>query len=571
MTVWMLSAALCVPTATMVSAAEAEPAAPAAPVAAPVAVSYNLTDAIKAEIKSVLNENAGSETRIGVVVRLHNTSDRMRRVPDYELRMQTADGTHYTLRPSAANTTSIQSQEKVELSYLITIERSDNVVLSSLNWIEIDEFEYPQKEKTVLSIPLEGLQWKGEGSVIPESALIKPWTEAFTLPVFSSSIEYTPVSLFYQNQPEGPVAFVTLLAENKGKKKEAIPLLQLDGQAESGWFKGQKQEASAGTLEPGAKQYVYFAIPVDNEVELNRLVVLTPESFVHADKTSIDYTIGRMVIDLQDVSGKKHDIQKVQAYQPGAAITFDPLNKLIRQGIDISLVELHMHGAEGDGYQTVVAKFKLRNKLEGPVALPEFQAELRTKDGYSYLGTRQATVDQNLISNLGYVVSYSFNVPSKEQGDDLVMNILDSKTAAPYYVPIASFQTKTQEQTDDDVMRFYPFNVKLADWRVAPLYNAGTYSYKMNMTLDISREDNIVVNQNFSKMKVELEDQLGRTLGSETLSFTGTKRLVSAQQSFTFNDLYTDQIETPLVVKIYESIDTPLGEAKRLVKTLNQR
>ncbi|WP_072330006.1 MULTISPECIES: hypothetical protein [unclassified Paenibacillus] len=565
MTVWMLSAALCVPASSFVSAAEPAPTA-----AAPVAAAYTLTDAIKAEIKSVLNENAGSETRIGVVVRLHNTSDRMRRVPDYELRMKTADGTSYTLRPSAANTTSIQSQEKVELSYLITVERTDNVALASLDWIEIDEFEYPQKEKTVLSIPVAGLQWTGEGA-IPETALVKPWTEAFTLPVFSSSIEYTPVSLFYQNQPEGRVAFITLLAENKGKKKEAIPQLQIDGQADSGWFKGQKPIVPSDTLEPGAKQYVYFAISVDNEAELKRLVVLSPETFVHADKTTLDYTIGRTVIDLQDVDGKKHEVQKLQAYQPGSAIEFDPLSKLIRQGVEISLVELHMHGAEGDGYQTVVAKFKLRNKLESPIALPDFQAELRTADGFSYLGTRQSTVDQNLISNLGYVISYSFNVPSSEKGENLVMNLLDAKTAAPYYVPIASFQTKTQEQTNDDVMRFYPFNVKLADWTIAPLYNAGTYNYKMNMTLDISREDNIVVNQNFSKMKVELEDQLGRTLGSETLSFTGTKRLVSAKQSFTFSELYTDQIESGLVIKIYESIDTPLGEAKRLVKTLQQR
>ncbi|MEK8126944.1 hypothetical protein WMW72_03375 [Paenibacillus filicis] len=566
MTVWMLSAALCVPTASLVSAAEAP-----APAAAPVAASYKLTDVIKAEIKSVLNENAGSETRIGVVVRLHNTSDRMRRVPDYELRIKTAEGTTYTLRPSAANTTSIQSQEKVELSYLISIERSDSVVLSALEWIEIDEFEYPQKEKTVLSIPVDGLQWKGEGSSVPDSARVKPWTESFTLPVFSSSLEYKPVSLFYQNQPEGPVAFVTLLVENKGTKKEAVPQLQIDGQADKKWFKGKKPVVPADALEAGGQQYIYFAIPVDNGIELTKLVVLSPESYVNSDKTSLDYTIGRMVIDLQDGSGQKHDIQRLQTYQPGSAIAFDPLNKLIRDGIDISLVELHMHGAEGEGYQTVVAKFKLRNKLESPVALPDFQAELRTSDGYSYLGTRQATVDQNLISNLGYIVSYSFNVPNKEKGENLVMNILDAKTAAPYYVPIASFQTKIQEQANSDIMRFYPFNVKLADWSISPLFNPTGYNYKMSMTLDISREDNIVVNQNFSKMKVELQDQLGRTLGAETLTFTGAKRLVSAKQSFTFSDLYTDQIESPLVINIYESIETPLGEAKRLVKTLKQR
>lgn len=530
---------------------------------------YNLTDTVQVEIKSVINERTANGTRIGVVVRLLNTGDRVTRVPEYALRARTSDGTDYTLRASGANATQIQPQEKVELTYIVMLDRKDDFKLSSLYWVDIDEFEYPIKETTVLTVPIPG-EWNGKQTSLTGEGQSAAWKQPFLIPVLSPTLQFTPFQLIYQNSTQGPVALVAMLVENKGSMKETLPSLQIDGNSDKKVYHGKRiAPVDEVTLEPGEIKQLYYAIPLENDAELKSLTVLNQENFVQADKTVIDFSIGRLAIQLDGEVAKLSN-------QPALSgtigpIAFDPYNKLVQQGVEVSLVELHMHGAEGDGYQTAVAKFKLENKTDRPLPVPNFLAELRTSNGSSYAGARQTTAAQELLPNLSYVVGYSFNLPNSEKGNDLVMNLLDGQLAAPYQIPIASFRTQVQAEKDSDVLEFYPFEVKMNFWSMSALFEQGRYKYKMNLDLDIKRLDNIVVDQNFSKMKLELVDSRGRVLGSETIAFTGVNRLVSGSQSVIFENIKTEQFEDNLTVNVYESMDTPFGEAKRLVKTLVQR
>ncbi|CAG7613178.1 hypothetical protein PAESOLCIP111_01570 [Paenibacillus solanacearum] len=528
---------------------------------------YALNESVQVEVKSILNERAASGTQIGVVIKMFNTGSQMTRVPEYDLRVVTDTGTYYTLRPSENNAAAIQPQEKVELSYLVTLERNTDFKITSLYWVDKDEFEYPIREKTVLSIPITD-QWNGGKSFDNGGVQKLAWKQPFAIPVLSVSLRYTPMQVIHQNSAQGPVAVVTLLVENMGTMKEMVPDIQLDGNTDNKVYHGKRIAATEPvTLEPGEKQQLYYAIPLEEGVQLKSLTVLNQENYVQSDKTVLGLRIGRLNISLDTLYGSEQPV----AGGFNSVIAFDSLNKLVPQGVDVSLVELHMHGAEGEGYQMAVAKFKLQNKTGQPLPVPGILAGIRTNDGYNYLGARQSAVVQELIPNLSYVISYSFNLPNSEKGNELVMNLLDGQSAAPYRIPIASFRTQVQKETDDSKLTFYPFEANLNYWSVSTLYDQGKYKYKMNMDLDIKRLENIVVDQNFSKLKIELADTSGRAIGSQSFSFTGVNRLVSGKQSFIFDDIRTDQIENQLMVNIYESIDTPFGEAKRLVKSFKQR
>lgn len=531
-----------------------------------IAADYFLTDTIKAEVKSILNEQTAEGTRLGAVVRLYNQGSRIAAIPDDEVRVKTADGIEYTLRPSTANAKAILPKEKVELSYLVVVDRDDAFTLSAISWFDVNQYVYPKTEKLELSIPIPSIEWHGDGSDISNPSAVKKWEQSFTIPGLSASLEYKPVSVLKQNTSQGPAAVVTLLAENKGTMKQSIPDFRLSGKSPKKVFNGKRLEQDVLTLEPGEKQYIHYAIPIQNNDELKSLILLTPESFEGDNQTKVSYTIGRLSIRLPD-AGTPVTFNQAESYDKDTPIRFDPLNKLIPSDVSVSLVELQMHGSEGDGYKAAVAKFKLSNNSDQPKPIPNLQAELTNAQGYSYMGTRQNLAIQTLIPNLNYVIYYTFVVPSTEKGDQLVMKILDGESAAPYSIPIAAFRTQIQNTASDSELAFYPFSVKLNNWKVSTNFELGSLSYSYKILLDMGiNQDKAVVDQNFSKMKVEVSSKEGKMLGSQTFSLAGDNKLSTGGRTVTFN---SEQLETSLIIKIYESIDTPFGEAKRLVKTLN--
>ncbi|GMX63609.1 hypothetical protein Elgi_02530 [Paenibacillus elgii] len=373
----------------------------------------------------------------------------------------------------------------------------------------------------------------------------------------------------------GPVALVTLLVENPGVGRETIPEFRIDGQSENKTYSGSRTEHGAVTVEAGEKKYIHYAIPVEHNVTLTSLFVTTTETFVSgggqgAPTTATGFDVGRVQIAVP--SGAKTDTAPAISYRIGSPIVFDPLNKMIDANTEVTLMEMHLHESD-NGFHSVVAKFRITNKSDKPVPVPAFQTEILGGDGAAYAGARQSGVATALNPNMSYVMNYSFNVPKTEDGKQLTIKLLDTQSAAPYTSTIASLQTAASSEASGDTFAMYPFDLKIVDWTLSattPGSMGGLiYSYKISFTLEVKQSDNVVVDQNFSRLYMELVDTKGRVLGTAEGSFTGPNKLATGKQILTFN-AKTEQLENPFTIRVYEAFDTPSGLAKRYITTLKQ-
>ncbi|GAA3409331.1 hypothetical protein ACFFNY_09455 [Paenibacillus hodogayensis] len=554
--------------AVIVSAALLGSVLPASAEYAPTATAaaYTLSSTIRAELKTAAVSKGSAGTQLAVVVRLRNDGGTLVRVPDFELRAVSADGLEYTLPASSANARSLMGKESAELSYLITIDRPGDIVWTALKFVDVDEYVYPKLESTLLTMPLSRV-WNSAKADFDQPLEPTAWGTPFTLPGVDSAIAYTPIGYTEHNGPEGHAHVVTLSARNTGTVADTVDAFRLDGKAGDKVYPGQRVEKEPITLAAGEQKYVHMAIPSDPGTALDSLLLMTTGTFSAGPQAStFDAAALKVAVP---AGGTAEPVATTENYAIGQPIAFDPLSKLIDTNTEVSLAELHMHENDGAGFKSVIAKFKIRNKGSATVSLPAFGAEIVGSGGAAYTGTRQTMTTTSMMPDLSYVVSYSFMVPATEDGERFAIRLLDNQTTAPYGSAIASIRTKVQTESESDTLSFYPYNVKIDYWTVNGMYNAATgYSYRMKLDIGLERVEDVVVDQNFSKMKIELTDSLGRAIGSETIPFTGTNKLISGQQDITFANLHTDTYQYPLIVKVYETIDTPNGEASRLVKTL---
>ncbi len=254
----------------------------AAVAAANTNISYTLTDKIEVEIKSILNEHESDSTKLGAVIRIRNTSGKISRVPDFELRVRMADGVEYTLQPSAKNPKSIQPKSQQELSYLTTVERSDDVALTDLSFVDVDLEVYPKEETTLLTVAVDsGIVWNGSDSTITKPTAILKWGEAFTLPSLRSSLGFIPVDIHKEITAKGVSTVVQIQVVNPTKERQTVPNFGIDGKTENNVYSGSRAEASV-MLDPGEKKYIHIVIPTDLDTEFTSLNVVTPESFATA-------------------------------------------------------------------------------------------------------------------------------------------------------------------------------------------------------------------------------------------------------------------------------------------------
>ncbi|MBU7316655.1 hypothetical protein [Paenibacillus oleatilyticus] len=373
----------------------------------------------------------------------------------------------------------------------------------------------------------------------------------------------------------GPVALVTLLVENPGVGRETVPEFRIDGQSENKTYTGSRTEHGAVMVEAGEKKYIHFAIPVEHNVTLTSLFVTTTETFVSGGgqgtpTTATGFDVGRVQIAVP--GGAQTDTAPAISYRIGSPIVFDSLNKMIDANTEVTLMEMHLHESD-NGFHSVVAKFRITNKSDKPVPVPAFQTEILGGDGAAYAGARQSGVATALNPNMSYVVNYSFNVPKTENGKQLTIKLLDTQSTAPYTSTIASLQTAASSEAAGDTFAMYPFDLKIVDWTLSATTSPGmtglSYGYKLSFTLDVKQTDNVVVDQNFSRLYMELVDSQGRMLGTAEGPFTGPNKLITGKQILTFT-AKTDQLENPFTIRVYEAFDTPSGLAKRYITTLKQ-
>ncbi|CAG7603688.1 hypothetical protein PAESOLCIP111_00622 [Paenibacillus solanacearum] len=570
---------------------------PQAAVAAPS--NYGLTDTIRAAVKSLAVETTPSGTRIAATVRLYNGGTQKTRIPDHQLRIRSTDGNEYTLNASAANKGALQPNEIGELVYMNVIDSGTPITISQLSFVYVDEYVYPKTETPLLNIPIDKQVWYAS-AVGSQAAESREWGESFTIPGLNSSLRYTPTAIDVQYvstaaqaagasaaagtsasaaSSTGRVALVTMLVENPGVGRETMPEFRLDGQTEQKNYTGKRAEQGPITVDVGEKKYVHFAIPMDNNSEtLKSLIVTTTETYVQAGSqgaasASTNFDVGRLSVAVP--AGSQTDTVQADPYTMGNLIAMDPVNKLIDGKTEVSLMEMHIHDNGDTGYKTVVGKFKLTNRNDIPVPLPAFQTELVGSGGVTFAGTRQSNAAATLNPNMGYVINYSFNVPKAETGEQLKLKLLDAQTAAPYKSTIAAIQTAaTDPEAGGTAFKLYPFDITLNDWIIAtlttPTGSSFVYNYKLSLNLDIKQADDVLLDNNFSKLRFELVDNLGRIVGTADSELTGPNKLVNGKQTVTFN-AKSEQLDYPLTLNVYESFDTPNGQAKRFITSLKQQ
>lgn len=254
-------------------------------------------------------------------------------------------------------------------------------------------------------------------------------------------------------------------------------------------------------------------------------------------------------------------------YELGSKLIFNN-SSVVNKNLDVSLVELHAHENDDLGYKTAVAKYKITNNGTSTIALPELQNELIDSNGNTYTGSRQSTVATQITPGSSYVVSYSYLLPNKTQSDDetFALNVYDDKSVSEGNVSVGTYRVALQKETESDTLALYPFSLKVNDSSISWLYSSGTYSYQLYLDLDIAHEDQVIIDSNFSKIEFDMVDSLGRIVGTQTATLTGTGKLTSGKQKVVVTGLKNEQVDSGVVVNMYEVIETPNGTAKRLIK-----
>jgi hypothetical protein len=539
--------------------------------------SYTLTDKIEVEIKSILNEHESDSTKLGAVIYVRNTTGKVTRVPDFELRVRMEDGIEYTLQPSAKNPKSIQPKSQQELSYLTVVERSDDIALTDLSFVDVDLEVYPKEETTLLTVPADaGVVWNGSDSKITKPSAILKWGEAFTLPSLHSPIGFIPVDIHKEITAKGVSTVVQIQVVNPTKERQTVPNFGIDGKTESNVYSGSRAEESV-VLDPGEKRYIHIVIPTDLDTEFTSLNVVTPESFATAigeGKFYEDtYRVGRVNI-LLPTGAVTQGVIPAPAYTLGKAVKLDSTNKFVPSNVDVSLVELHITSNEDDGFNTAVAKFKLTNNSDRPIPIPAIQTELVSKDGYAYGGRRQEATALSVVPKASYVVSYSYVLPASETGEGLKMNLYSQQASGETTYKSLLATAKVPVQKNDltgKVLNVYPYEIDIKDWTISAIFQGNmTYDYKLKIDLDIKPDKQVTVDKFNSKLSFELFDNVGNPVGKTVEGLSGEDRLYNGTNTIDLN-AKSGQLDFPIQVKVFETFTNEYGESvKRLLTTFKQ-
>lgn len=546
---------------------------------------YAITNAAQAQIKSVLQEKTAEGWRLAAVVKLHNASDEAIRIPDYELRLKTADGTTYTLQASAANVTSIPARGNAELSYMAEPDTKQDIQAARLQWVHVNEKVYPKQETVLADAPVDGLVWNGQDAVIRDSAYLGQWGDSFAIPGVTSNLTYSAAKLSKQYTGQSPTYVVQLQVENRGSYAETVPDFTLSGKAEGRTYIGQKIGQEPVTVNPGEQKYVSYSVTAEPGVELDAFYVLTPESFLKPGQTTtLRYYTGRIGFALPAGGSTSNT---APAYQMGTPIDVDRLSQAINPQLQVALQELEWFENDGQSYKTGVAKLKFTNRGTNPIAVPLLGAELVAPGGAAYNGTQQAGAASSVSPGMGVVSVVTFTVPLSETSDRYTLRLLDQpnpsspQSAQPptqvAQAPIAEVSATVEaEDSIGNTFSFYPYTMKLSSYSLtnSAAKNAMTgiyvYSYKLEMGVDLQTTDEVAVDPTTPKLLLQLEGDDGKRLGSKTYSLAGDNRIMNGVQTVIF-DSVDDEFHSNVSVKVYELVSTPYGDARRLLADLKRQ
>ncbi|WP_028549823.1 hypothetical protein [Paenibacillus sp. UNC451MF] len=535
---------------------------------------------LQVKINGLLSEHSISGTRIGVKVKMYNVSNDTVRVPDYEPRVAIGNGAKYVLKGSADNGVSVPPMSSIELGYMTQIDGGDELKPTDIVWIDVNKDVYPKVETTMLDVPVSNLVWYGDQTLISDPNAIKAWGETFTIPSLDSSLTYTPIHLDTNFKDQTPVKVLKLLVQNPGITTESIPSFSLDGKSATLTYKGYRADQAVTTLDPGDKKYIYYAVPTDLDIQLNSVTISTSETYKVPNRTdasaNISYKIGRLSIQLPEGNASDKDTTEPAPYIMNTPLRIDPINNSVNPDIAVSVVDMQTYENEGMGYQTGIVKMKFSNKSDKPLPVPQFAAEL-VGGGYTYAGSRLNNTATLVVPGTDYVINYSFVLPMNDAKNQYTLKLIDDKTAAPYKITISQAYVAMNNTTlDNQQLLAYPYQVTIKDWALSNLagMNQATqtysYNYKLRINTELKSTDTVMVDANYNKLLMVLETRDGRKIASTLKNLSGESRLTSGEQLIYFNDTQLDQLENKLRLKLYETIDTPAGLARRLVAQLER-
>ncbi|MBE1440673.1 hypothetical protein [Paenibacillus sp. OAS669] len=539
-----------------------------------------LNGPLQVKVSSLLSEHSINGTRVGVKVKMYNVSNDTVRVPDYEARIAMSNGARYVLKGSADNPVSVPPMSSIELSYMTQIDGGDSLNPTDIVWIDVNKDVYPKVETTMLDVPVSNLVWYGDQTPISDPSAIKAWGEPFTIPSLDSSLTYTPVHLATNFKDQIPVKVLKLLVQNPGTKTESIPSFSIDGKSATLTYKGTRADQAVSALDPGDQKYIYYAIPTDLDTQLSSFTVSTTETYKVPNRTDasaiISYKVGRLSILIPESSASIKDTTEPAAYTMNTPLQIDPINNSINPDISVSVVDMQTYENEGMGYQTGIVKMKFSNKSDKPLPVPQFAAEL-VGGGFTYAGSRLNNNAALVVPGTDYVVNYSFVLPMNDIKNQYTLKLIDDKTAAPYKITISQASvTMNKTSIDNQQLLAYPYQLSIKDWALSNLagMNQATqtynYNYKLRINTELKSVDTVMVDANFNKLLMVLETKDGRKIASTTKNLSGENRFTNGEQLIYFNDTQLDQLENSLRLKVYETIDTPAGQARRLAAQLER-
>jgi hypothetical protein len=269
------------------------------------------------------------------------------------------------------------------------------------------------------------------------------------------------------------------------------------------------------------------------------------------------------------------DPSSLPAYTLGSPIAMDANSQAVNSQVTVSLMNIDWFENEGQSFKTAVAKVKFLNNGANSLPVPALGAELGQTNGNSYTGSESASSSQELLSGIGVVHTYTFAVPNAEETNEFTLRLLE-KQGQQVTAPLAQIPVSVAAGSLNTVdLAFYPFDVKLTSWALSNVATAAAagnynYTYKLNMDMQIETTDNVVTDNGSPKLFMQLENTAGERLAYKSLMLTGDGRLMSGSQIIYFDNIKAEQIQAPLTLKVYETVSTPLGEARRLLAALEQ-
>jgi len=235
---------------------------------------------------------------------------------------------------------------------------------------------------------------------------------------------------------------------------------------------------------------------------------------------------------------------------------------LIDSRFEVSMPDLNLFENVTNGYMTAVATFKMTNRANVDLPIPEWASELVSDDGKAYSGVRQSGTMAKLGPNMSYAFTFSYLIPTADSSKPVTMRIFDGTTVASNKLALGAWTTNYNSQNNNlGFWSFYPLNIKFHTSALDITQDRDTETITLDAFTEITKQEQVLTDLSSAKLIFELTDYYGTVLSSQSVPLQGKTSGFNKMQ-FTVKDT-----EYSHYVRAYVAIDTPNGTVRRLLAT----